>query len=419
MARWLGGLRVLVVTLALCATTTSSARADYSVRFDCYLAHSDLTCPDLRSAVEGAIPGARLVTGGDEAALSIELRDVEAGQGRRYYARLAGRPFGSHDELSFRISREVPHAAGHDRSLALVVSLVQRGVLPFLRVDEPGEVERGRLTLAGRPGGVEDDSEPSRWYSRPSLSGGYFGGNLTSVSASFGLGINYSDAEWRWRVDAEGSYRYLDIDLPGARLRGDFVQLRAETVFARTLVDGLSLAVPLEAVREPQNNLDLRAEAGLGLEWVLAPFLAANETNLGGRLVGSAVHDRYSTPNLQADLERSYFESWAEVFGRLHTDPMDFELTGGLSFLPELPELWSTWGELEVTWRVAEGFAVGLAGSLLYRAGAIQAPLDPDALNPIAATTGSSLGELTMTTQLSLSWTLGNSLLRSQDQRWR
>ncbi len=412
------GLLVLTVTLASFAALTSEARADYVVRFDCYLAHSDLSCADVRSALGGAIPGARLVPRGDSA-LSIELRDLEAGQGRRYYARFTGRPIGSDEELSFRISREVPHASGHDRALPLVVALVQRGVVPFLQVDQPGEVEDGQLTLAGRPGEVEDDSQPSRWYFRPTLSGGYFGGNLTSVSAVFGLGINYSDPEWRWRLEGEGRYRYLDIDLPGASLRGDYVQVRGETVVARSLVDGLSLAIPLEALREPQNNLDLRARAGLGLEWVLSPFLAANETNLGGRIVGSGVYDAYATPNLESNLERGYFESRLELFGRVHTEPVDFELSGGLALLPEAPELWSTWGSLETTIRVADGFSIGVAAAVLYRAGAIHAPLAPDQLNPIAATTGSSFGELTLTTELSLSWTVGNSLLRSQDQRWQ
>ncbi|MFK7987378.1 MAG: hypothetical protein AB8I08_15260 [Sandaracinaceae bacterium] len=407
-----------MATLVLCTLATTEARADYVVRVDCYLAHSDLRCPDVVAALEGALPGSRLVSSGDSA-LSIELRDLEGAQGRRYYVALRGQPVDGEEELAFRISREVPHAAGHDRTLALMVALVQRGIVPFLRVDEPGEVTDGRLTLASQPGETNPPSEPGRWYARPSLSGGYFGGNLTAVSGSAGLDINYSDPEWRWRLNSEARYRYLDIAVSGATLQGDFIQFEGDTVLARSLGSGFSIGAQGQGLREPQNNLDLRARAGLGLEWVLAPFLATNESNVGVRLAGFAVYDRYATTTVNGQRERGYFESRARLFGRLHTDPIDLELSGGVSFLPELPSLWSTWGELEVTARVTQGFAVGLSGSVLYRAGAIHAPADPGLLNTIAATTGSSLGELTMTTELRLSWTLGNSLLRSQDQRWR
>lgn len=413
------GPRVRMVTCALLAALVAPAmaRAETPASLDCYLTHSELQCQDVRSALDGSVADVRWVSG--DAPWSVGIRDVETGIGRRYFVRFRGVPIGGTDSVDYRISREVPHSAGHDRTLALLVATVQQGLVPFLRVDEPGGTSDGALSLTARTSDAPTPTAPSPWYLRPRIGGEYFGGNLTSINAMAGLEANYSDPEWRWRLDGEARYRYLDIDLPGASLRGDFIQFRASTVGARALVDGLSLAVRVEARGEPQNNLDVRGRAGGGIEWVLSPFLAANETNVGARLLAQGVFDRYTTETLNGERERLYFEPRLEAFGRVHTDPVDFELSGGAAFVADAPENWWTWAELEATFRIVDGLQLGVSGGLLYRGDVIQAPADRDALNPIAATTGSSLQELTANASLNLSWAFGNSLLRSQDQRWQ
>jgi len=89
-------------------------------------------------------------------------------------------------------------------------------------------------------------------------------------------------------------------------------------------------------------------------------------------------------------------------------------------FVLDSPELWHVGGELSAAVRIADGLQLAVGGQLLYRGGAIHMPADPSEIDPIAtAAIGSDFGEITVQTEVSLTWAIGNSLLPSQDQRWR
>ena len=399
---------------------TPTASADVGADFDCYLTHSDLECSDIRSALREALPGVTFVVK-DRSRLVIALRDVEAGQGRRFFVELSGVPLGSVESVRYRLSQQIAHSAGHDRSLALVVALCQRALVPFLKVDRPGVIKDGQLSLqVGARGDKPRAREPSRWFFEPSIRGGLFIGNLTNVDIGAATVLNYSDPSWRAIMAGSANYRYLDLDLGDTSLKGDFLRAQGELLVARSLSAGLSVAAKVDAKSEPQNNLDLRSRLLVGAEWLHAPFLHANETNFGARLWLAGIYDAYVAPTQTENATaRLYLEPLLEVLARFHTNAVDFELSGGGAFPLHAPAFWRLWAGTSVAVRIAEGLQLKLSASMVLRGMAINAPSDSSRLNAVAATSGSNLNQVTFNSEVGLSWTLGNSLLRAQDQRWR
>lgn len=416
-------LTFVVVFLTL---ASESVRADVSTEVDCLLVHSDLSCSELLGTFESSLPSVDEDT--EQHAVSINtvqiaLRDIEDTVGRRYVATFSGQPPGSHEATELRLSVEVPHAAGHDRTLALVVAMLHRGLVPFLHVEAPGVSEGGELLLrASRSGDATsaDDSVPTPWYARPSLSGEYARVGLTSATIRAALEVNYSTPAIRWRFAGKAEYRFLDFSVGDTTLRGSVVNVDASSRVARSLGTHLSLGVLGGIERSPANNLEWRGRASAGLEILRAPFLETNESNVGARLEMSAFYAQLASPNGSTSMRPFYTEPSIEVFGLFHSRSVDVEVGMSAAFVTHLPEFWRVNGEGSITVRLTERLSLSLEGGLQYLGGAINQPLDPNALDPVAvALGGNTLTQITVTTGLSLAWALGNPLLRSQDQRWR
>jgi hypothetical protein len=403
----------------------TEARAETAVRFDCFLSEGiEIQCREIAQAYRSSIPGLTLVE--DATLFEVRLRSTEVAGGFRFFADFSGHSLSepeAGEPLQFTITEDVPRSAGNDRTLLVLVALLQRGTLPFLRIDAPGEPDGDllRVTATATQSASHDaGSQATGWYARPMIAGEFVSAGIMIATAQGGLELNYSDPEWRFRLISKASYRYLNLSLGDSHLEGSFVELEGETVLARSLGSGFSLALIGAASSKPQNNLDSRAGVALGVEWVLASFLRANETNIGTRLTLWGYHDDYVTPNIEARDERFYADPSFSLFGRVHTDIIDIEANASFGFVLDEPRFWTVGGELETSLRVFDGLSLALELELLYRGAALHAPMNSSALNPVATTlAGSDFGQLTVSAELTISWVFGNSLIRSQDQRWR
>ena len=420
------------VTCALmtwCVATTASA--DLRVGWDCFLPDAQVECGEVASAFFPSVPGVERQDAA-EGDVAVSLRSVAVPSGRRYVADFGGAPATNgempSDAIAFSLVEQVPDAAGHDRTLMLLVALLQRGTVPFMHVPTPGEAEGGVLRLEATAGAQDlaaadqpsGDDARSGWYVRPEVSGELVSAGVQVASLSGGLEVSHSTRSLRWLLSGSGGYRHLDVTLPSGRLRGGFVQARGSTTLAHSIGGGFSVALLGGAQRQPQNNLDLRGEAGVGLEWVHREFLRADEGNFGARYRLHGVWDDYDTETVLGQRSRLYARQSLGLFARWHLDDVDLDADVGGGAVADQPELWDVGGELSATLRLAEGLELSVSGSILYRGGAVHEPADPSQLDPIASVvSGSDFGELTYATGLSLSYSFGNGLLRAQDQRWR
>ena len=429
-------LDALVASAVACALVSLGglaaprvAQADAHVKWDCYLPDASVGCRDVASAFFASVPGVTR-TDEEDARLSIRLRTTAMPRGRRYLAEFRGTPVAAErgqETVAFALSEQVPDAAGRDRTLMLLVALLQRGTVPYLNVSTPGKTEGGVLSIeatgAAEPaadGAGASEGSTEGWYGRPSVGGEIVSAGVRLVSVEAELELGWSHPSWRFVLAGSGSYRHLDLELPGSRLRGGFVQARGRAVLARTLVRSVGVGVIAGARREPQNNLESRLEAGPAIEWLHRDFLRADEGNVGARYAILGAWDRYATVTVHGQSRELYARHSLTLFARLHLDAIDvdFDLTGGA--IADRPHLWDVGGELSLTVRVASGLEVALSAATIYRGGAVHEPADPGSIDPVAtAVSGSDFGELTYTAGLSLAYSFGNGLVRAQDQRFR
>lgn len=404
-----------------------TARADEAlrVRWDCYLEGAAIDCNALANAYAEATPG--VVLGTDDADLVVHVRSTEVAPRRRFVVevRSAESPRASSASTSrLRLARDVATSRGEDQTLLDILALLQRATFPFLEVTSPGRVENGVLTLrAGSATTSSNDSssEPSPWFFRPTLSGQIVNAGVRVYGLGGGLEVSRSTPRHRLRLVGDASYRYVDFTLPsGESLRGGLVRASGSLVVARSLGRGVSVALLGTAQRQPQNNLALRADLGLGLEWLHAPFLATDGTNFGVRYRVHATHDRYVVQSAQGHATRTYPHHALGVVGLAHYDAIDLSLDLALGSPLLDPSLWDVRGDASITFRVAGALEIGVGASFVIRGGAIHEPNDSSALDPVATIlAGSDFGRVTVEAELSLSYTFGNGALRTQDRRWR
>ncbi len=390
-----------------------TAAAERDARWDCYLRGGGVDCTELGNAYFESVPGLRRT---DEGALEIEVRSTALASARRYAVSVVDPA----SESQVRVAANVPSSRGGDQALLEVLALLHQATMPFLRVSGPATNEDGVFRLEATSNEQQRDEPSGGWYFRPRLGGDMFRGGITVVSINGGLTLNHSAEQWRFFVDGDVAYRYVDFDLPGdASLTGGFVTAIGSAAVARSLGRGFSAALLGRARREPQNNLDLRGEVGAGLEWLQHPFLESDATNVGLRYRVLAVRDRYAAANRDDDTELWYPRHSLALFGQLHGDKVDLNLDVGIGAPLIRPEAWNVWAGADLTLRAAQGLEITLGGNVQLRRRALNEPNDFDELDPVTSVAGSNLGRLTYGARLSLSYTFGNGLLHSQDRRWR
>ena len=401
--------------MAFCVLFSSYASAQIKVKWDCYLPDGSIDCATLANAYFQATP--HIENTDEQEDIKIEIRSAELSNRRRYEVQVFT------PESHLELAQEISNHRSVDQTLASVIALLHRGTIPFLSIQGPGRMEGGMFQLQFDEAETltTQDEELSAWYLRPSIEGQLLRAGLTMVGVYGELEANHSTDAFRFRLNIGGGYRYANLSLPNDEsLRGGFLYGGGSIAVVRSLPKGMSIAALGNAKRQPQNNLTFRVEGGLGVEWLSHPFLRADSSNLGVRYRFYVVQDQYVTAT-QMDMNRqTYFRHFASLFGQLHSDSTDIALDLGVGCPLLHPELWRVYGNASVTLRITDGIEMGLSGELTVRGGAIHQPADSSRLSPVATLlAGSDFGRLNYNLKLSLSYTFGNGLLRSQDRRWR
>jgi hypothetical protein len=174
------------------------------------------------------------------------------------------------------------------------------------------------------------------------------------------------------------------------------------------------------AVRATEDNLDSRFAGGIGLEWVLRPFLRADENGFGFRYRVRMEHHDYVTANVLGHESMWVPVHAGSAFVRWHTEPFDVGVEIGATQAITLARFWELRGGIETTWRLVGGVQLELSAGLAWRGASIHQPSDPGGLDRAAGLIGGNdFGQIAWEGGLELSYAFGSSLLRAQDQRWR
>ena len=396
---------------------------------DCYLPRTTVACRTLESAYFESLTYAERAPEG-AAALTVTVRANELPSATRYVLRFASHGGGP----VFQLHEEQPSSMAEDAALLELLGAMQRGTVPFLQLRRPARVADGAFVLEaiapgdgdgksdGAADAIGDRDEGSRpFYARPEIAAEMVSQGLDMASLQAGLELNYSTPSFRWLSNGRVGYRHLRVDLSDdEELEGSFTTVDAGMTIAHQLHGGLSGALLGGYGRYPANNLDAVGQAGIGFEWIRHPFLEEESGNYGLRYRMAAVHQDYVTPNVRDRLGETFMRQSLTAFLLWHSSWVDLGADATGTMKVDEPTYWDVAGSLTAAFRIGEALELGAEASIRHRHAALHEPMDADQLDPAARLFGGSdFLSLTYYTQISLSYTFGNALLRSQDQRWR
>ena len=416
----------LAVLAAAATAAPATARADVPVRWDCWLEAAAVECTALESSYFGSIAWLRRGTATPEATvLTVRVRSTQVPDGTNVRVDFAGPGEGPRFSLHELLRRDVDR----DTALVRLVGLLQRGTVPFLSLTEPGATRDGALHLAAiDPAGAgarrpapSGAAPTSGWTVSPSLWAQVVQSGISLTAGGADVSVARSGAPWRVIASGGAAYQHLRVDIPGANpIEGDVASGQARGVLARTVVGGLSLAGIGSVAHAPQDNLELRAEAGLGVEWVRSPFLPPSGNDFGVRYrVGLADH-HYVTDNVLGARKMLFTQHAATAFVRWHEERLDVSTSVTASAPMARHDLWEVRGGVTAAVRLTDAVQLATEAEAAMRGGTVTEPQDPDALDPAAALLGGSdFGRVSYVAELKLTYSFGNPLLEARDQRWR
>lgn len=417
---------VWLTAAAAVSTAAPAARADVPVRWDCWLEEVRVDCATLESSYFESIPWLRReATGGGARTVAVRVRSIVVPAGTSVRVDFAGPGEGPRFTLQELLRRDMDR----DAALVRLVGLLQRGTVPFLALEEVGRTRDGAFHLQATDPGTSGARRPARdagagtsgWTLSPGLWAEIVQSGITLTAGGAELSTAYSGAPWRLLASGGAAYRHLSLAIPGAnRIEGAVASGQARAIVARTIRGGFSVAGIGSVAHAPQDNLTRRAEADVGVEWVLAPFLPASGNDFGVRYRLGLVNHRYVTENVLGARAMLFTQHAATAFVRWHQDSVDVTTTGTAAAPIARHDLWELRAGLTAALRLTEAVQLEAEAEAALRGGSLNEPRDPDALDPAAALLGGSdFGRVSYEAELKLTYCFGNPLLEARDQRWR
>lgn len=407
--------------LALLLLAPLQTQQPLTVAWDCYLPDDRIACTTLQVAHFSALPFL-VQTSFEEADVLIRVRSQKVPTGRAYVLAFEGK----RDHPSFVIEDRVLDTIQAQGLLLRLVADLQRGMAPYLALESPGSSdESGAITLrlrdpAAGPVKASGGDKTTRWYVAPSINAEASLDSISRVSVLATVLANWSSKDWRLRANFGANYRRFALDEEGQEpLSWDVLSVWNQTTIAHTIWRGLSVGTTTIVAHDPPDNQLFTIRPLFGFEWVLKPYLETDESNVGVRYVFGGEHVRFWRTNLQRLDQQSFLLHDLAAFVRWHFERVDAQLTvSGRSIVDDL-QYSSVSAAGSVTWRITDDLWLTGSGDASIRNRLINTPLRPPD-NPLEQIfSGRNFGTFAYSTSLSLTYAFGNSLLDSQDQRWR
>jgi hypothetical protein len=432
--RWLPA----VLSLALLSALPSRAQG-LRVQVDCHLPTGPVECPEL---TEGYFASATFLAKSlddAEADLRLEVRVTGDNERATYYRLTAEGPRVTPAYVRVeRMPVQVPPAAALLRLLAALQALTA----PHLALEGPGATDaEGRLQLSLRapeepppgddvPTVVDSTDAPagararrsktSGWYQSTSLFGTFNFGDNESITGTFSNEVNHSTPRWRFRTGASADYQRVVVRFGDVVETQEILAMSAKALLALSVVDGFSVALLANALNAPAENFNFEGRAGLGVAWDLIPFLTQQGNTLGAQYVLQAVHQNYVGANVLEQLERTHLQHGVDVVANWHFERMDVGTYASVSAVLGDNRFHRVGGGVTWSYRITAELALSLTGDANYRRAVLNSPKDSLIESELEQfLTGGKFSSVRVQGGVTLTYTLGNTVLRSTDQRWR
>jgi hypothetical protein len=411
-----------VLTTILLASLILPAAEPLRVAWDCYLPGDRVQCTALQQAHFSALPFVVQVPA-ESADLVVTVRSQRVPTGRAYSLSFAG----AGERPSFVLEDRVLDTVADDGLLLRLVGTLQRGMAPYLELVAPGRAaEDGTLSLrlrdpAAAPASASKGDTSTGWYLAPSVSAAASRDSIDHLRVGGSLVANWSSPAWRLRASGGMSYRRWSLEQEDGADPLVYEALSGGTslVAAHVLWQGLTIGTSTIVGHDPPDNQIYVVRPRFGLEWVLHPFLETDESNVGVRYLFGGENVLFFRENIRGNTRESFLLHEGAGFLRWHFARADAQVTVGAKSILDDVDFSSVFGNASFTWRVTDELWLTASGDLSVRNQLINAPATPPE-NPLEQIfSGKSFGTFQYSTSIGLSYAFGNSLLDSQDQRWR
>lgn len=406
-----------ILSFALMPFPAAAGILDLRVSFDCFLSFGSVQCQPLMDSYFSTFPYLKQV-GPEESELKIQIRSSRESNATAYDFSLAGEGRRSEGRIV------IPRTISADGALIQLRGELEKATAFFLRLAQPANTENGRtMIVVGAPGEDGDGDKPggstSGWYLSLNGSGNFSVGDGRSATAHSSSTLNYSDPSWRFKVSGMVNYQHIQVEYAGQKEEVAVFYAGGSVLLLRSLDENWNVAAVVSLDHNPSANFDLSASAVVGVEWILVPFLKANDEAISVRYVLGGEHHDYVDPNV-LDRERMSFLVH-QISAQISKHWTKVDLRGNLGAGSNLNDsrFYRVDGSGTLRWQITPRLALSQGLSGRYQSGAISEPRD--------AESGSGLEEFfssgnysnwSFGGDISIEFTIGNAGIFFEDQRW-
>jgi hypothetical protein len=415
------------------------ARADLTVRWDCYLPNSGVDCAVLESSLTSKIPFLRVVPSGADADVVVTLTSVPAEGATRFRLDCVGKPLDGR-ATETHTTDKIPSNIDATTATVRLLTKLERGLDDFMDQRLVAEVKDSgldihvsdpvRLPFTGR-----QEQTSVKWYVAPTV-GAYFSdveGVGVNASGSAAVGFNYSEQAWRLQQSIGANYSRQSQPVPGTSETASiqFGGGNATNVVSWALSrdSRWNLGLLVSAEKNPQANYRFRANASVGLEFDLVPRQTVNQQNLGFRCAVGPEFQHYDVANVEGLNTKSIGRQFCDVFLSWHFEPVDVAGSLGETSLLGDFAYRSFSASLSATWRLTDNLMlspwiyVQEINEAINEAQPTTAvyndPRQEIEASMLAAVQQGYTAPFGVQSGLSLRYVFGNGSLSIEDQRWK
>lgn len=394
-------------------------RGILQVYIDCYLPDTSISCEQLKAAYFNSISLVRPSENQKAADVSIQVRATLIAEGIQYSIAFEGRG----DLPKFTILDRVSENVSDQGQFIRLIANIDKGTAPYLALNEPSTSNNGFVKMVFSDGTEQtkpkDDNRQTKWYISPRLSGSFSRGEMSSVSASGSVYMNWSDPSWRFQVSTSANYQDLSIPIGGGQiLKAEVFSYGEKTIISYNIAKKWSVAALLSAWHEPGSNMTYTIDTMAGLEWNLVPMMKANDKTIAIRYAIGPEFNGYILPNIKNKQDEIFLWHSLKAYLVWHFKNTDLKFSLGTGSPVTDTHFFKINSSAGLTFRITKGLSISPSINASYTPALIYEPLNPDYSNPIQTMFTGGYSEFSISGNFSITYTFGNSLLKNQDQRW-
>jgi hypothetical protein len=412
-------MKTLIIIALFVLSSITYAGEKLNIYWNCYLPGDVLSCDELKTSYLNA-HSALVISSATDAYFTIILRSTELNNETSYQIIIDGAGNLPEHSVDYKIANGLSADIKFDKVLAMLNSMTT----PFELILN---ADTGSETAVDKP-----------YFIAPSVSGsGSQNQTTTNLNGYVGVVANYSTEKWR----IIGNFN-AGMNSSNQAATAFNNQLQTQVYFfaggvgtIRSFSDNWSIAIMANDVlvnskldqgeasadlpESAKNNTATNATIKAGVEWIAVPFITSKTNgNIAIRYVIGGEHHKYVNPSSYEFIDEQFLRHTFTLMLAKHYNKVDINLNIG-AFTSSLrpTKLQGISASTGISYRVTPQLTLGADFKVEYVQGRILSPAAGQA--SFVGLTGATNNNLFYNGSISLKYTIGNTRLFNNEQRWK